>query len=139
MRFREERELGKIPEVDLTPLLDVLMSVLTFFIISSMTLTGTNVANIELPRINNSSEIGNTKEKLVIGLDQDEKITVDGKELNQAQLATKIKTYLKEKPESSIHIEAHRSLPYVKITRLAEEVMKAGGKKVTFKTQKNQP
>ena len=136
MRFKEEQELGKVPEVDLTPLLDVLMSVLTFFIISSMTLTGTNVANVELPGSGSSSEVSKAKEKLVIGLDKDEKIIVEGKEVNQAQLATKIKTYLKEKPEGVVILKADKSLPYAKVTQVLREMAKAGGEDVSLGIQR---
>ncbi|MGB3693415.1 MAG: biopolymer transporter ExbD [Spirulinaceae cyanobacterium] len=135
MRFREQKELGKIPEVDLTPLLDVLMSVLTFFIISSMTLTGQNIANLELPGSSNSSEINQAEEKLIIALDKDRKITIEGKEVNQAELAEKIKTYLKEKPESTIIFKADRSLPYFEIKQLVNEMAKVAKKKVSFAIQ----
>ena len=136
MRFKEEKQLGQLPEVDLTPLLDVLMSVLTFFIISSMTLTGTNVANVDLPGSGNSSEVSKTKEKLIVGLDKDEKIIIEGKEVNQAQLAEKIKTYLKEKPKGVVILKADKSLPYAKVTQVLKEMAKMGGEEVSLGIQR---
>ncbi|MEM6424137.1 MAG: biopolymer transporter ExbD, partial [Cyanobacteria bacterium P01_D01_bin.128] len=40
MRSRKQRPASRVPEVNLVPMMDVLMTVLTFFIIISMSLTG---------------------------------------------------------------------------------------------------
>ena len=69
MRFKHQQSHSQLPEVNLVPLLDVLMSVLTFFIITSMTLTGRNIANVNLPGTGTGYEEKKEENPLVIGLD----------------------------------------------------------------------
>ena len=77
MRTRHRRD-SRVPEVNLVPMMDVLMTVLIFFVIISMGLTGVQINGVTLPRSVNSadeviSETDDDAEPLTIGL-------TDGKE-----------------------------------------------------------
>jgi len=83
MRSRRRRSAkSQIPEVNLIPMLDVLMTVLTFFIIISMGLTGQQLLNVRLPEsVPGDGAVEETQvaqiDALVVGLDKDGKLVLD--------------------------------------------------------------
>ncbi|NJK42085.1 MAG: hypothetical protein HC934_13530 [Acaryochloridaceae cyanobacterium SU_2_1] len=50
MGFRRRHHSVSTPEINLVPMIDVLMSVLTFFIIISMTLSRQKAIEVQLPQ-----------------------------------------------------------------------------------------
>ena len=49
-RRRSQRFQSKIPQVNLVPMMDVLMTVLVFFVIISMSLSGIKIFGVSLPQ-----------------------------------------------------------------------------------------
>ncbi|NEQ55108.1 MAG: biopolymer transporter ExbD, partial [Leptolyngbya sp. SIO3F4] len=49
MGLRTRQENKGVPEVNLVPMMDVLMTVLTFFVIISMELSGVQIFGVSLP------------------------------------------------------------------------------------------
>ncbi|MBE9117144.1 biopolymer transporter ExbD [Lusitaniella coriacea LEGE 07157] len=136
MRFRN-RQTSSVPEVNLVPMMDVLMSVLTFFIITSMTLTGQRLGNINLP--NAGSGGGAIQEKvqpLVVGLDKEGAILIDNQAISEAELAEEMQAYLAEKPDGKIVVKADRVLAYKDITQLLKKMAAIGGDRVSLAIQK---
>ncbi|MGD2183351.1 ExbD/TolR family protein [Lusitaniella coriacea] len=136
MRFRN-RQTPSVPEVNLVPMMDVLMSVLTFFIITSMTLTGQRLGNINLPSAGSGG--GAIQEKvqpLVVGLDKEGTILIDNQAISEAELAEEMQAYLAEKPDGKIVVKADRALAYKDITQLLKKMAAIGGDRVSLAIQK---
>ncbi|MGB7413563.1 MAG: biopolymer transporter ExbD [Thermosynechococcaceae cyanobacterium] len=133
MRFRK-RQGSEIPEVNLIPLMDVLMSVLTFFIIISMTLTGQQVLQVELPA--SSTQSGKPKaqpvDPLVVGLTLDGSVILEGKPTDTSQLFEQVQAYLGKNPDGNIILSADRKLPYARISDLLKKLGKMGGDHVSL-------
>lgn len=136
MRFRTHQSRSQIPEVNLVPLMDVLMSVLTFFIIISMTLTGQQVLRATLPTASVSTTDKNKRlqptHPLVVGLTLQEEIILDNQPVNSGKLADRISTYLDQNPQGKIILSADRKLPYAKISALLKQMGKMGGDRVSL-------
>ncbi len=133
MRFRK-RQGSQIPEVNLIPLMDVLMSVLTFFIIISMTLTGQQVLQVELPTSSNPSGQSNAPpvEPLVVGLTLQGTLILEGKSTSSSELFEQVQTYLGKNPNGNIILSADRKLPYARISELLKKLGKMGGDRVSL-------
>ncbi len=118
------------------PLMDVLMSVLTFFIIISMTLTGQQVLKVTLPTSSVSTIDKNKRlqqtNPLVVGLTLQEEIILDNQSVNSGKLADRISTYLDQNPQGKIILSADRKLPYAKISALLKQMGKMGGDRVSL-------
>ncbi|MBE9069935.1 biopolymer transporter ExbD, partial [Leptolyngbya cf. ectocarpi LEGE 11479] len=50
MGLKSRHQRSGIPEVNLVPMMDVLMTVLTFFVIISMELSGVQIFGVSLPQ-----------------------------------------------------------------------------------------
>jgi biopolymer transport protein ExbD len=134
--FKNKHESSKIPELNLVPMMDVLMTVLTFFLLLTMSFTSQSLANLELPSLQNQKEQANGKlpaniKKLVIGLNSKQEIIIDKKPVSEAELAPKLQAFLQENPEGLVVVHADKTLNYQDIDRLLLKIQEMGGDRVT--------
>jgi biopolymer transport protein ExbD len=115
--------------------MDVLMTVLTFFIIVSMTLTNQQGSlDIELPPT--QSAAGATKENvpdpLFIGINKDGEILILNQRVTKEKMAQEIQLYLTAKPEGAVILKADRKLSYEKVIEILGEMKEIGGDRVSL-------
>ncbi|MEM9004078.1 MAG: biopolymer transporter ExbD [Cyanobacteria bacterium P01_F01_bin.86] len=135
--MRRHRNAGsQIPEVNLVPMMDVLMTVLTFFIIISMTLTGRQLIGIDIPDsvegADQPEDVEETTEALIIGLDSDGEILFEEQKIGFRQLTDRIRTYFAENPEGKIVLKADRELPYSEVANFLTDLRDIGGNRVSL-------
>ena len=136
MRSRR-RPSSRIPEVNLVPMMDVLMTVLIFFVVISMGLTGVQINGVTLPRsVEGADENIIAKQDdakpLVIGLNTDKELVLEGETTSLNALTPAIRAYFEENPEGSIMLKADRALPYEDIATLLKRVEKDWGASSVF-------
>ena len=136
MRTRRRRPT-RIPEVNLVPMMDVLMTVLIFFVLISMGLTGVQIRGVRLPQAVEGADeaiIDNSKavKPLVIGLTDEKALILAGEPVDLSALAPAIQAYFAENPEGSLMLKADRALPYDDIAALLSELRKLGGRRVSL-------
>lgn len=135
MRFKNQSRQSDLPEVNLVPMMDVLMTVLTFFIIISMTLTGTQVANVRLPQSvtgTNEEAPAAAVEPLIVGLDKDGNLVLDNQQLAFSELTQAIRGYFAQNPEGKLILKADRELSYETVAGLLTELRAIGGSRVSL-------
>ncbi|MEQ9237428.1 ExbD/TolR family protein [Coleofasciculus sp. E2-BRE-01] len=135
MHFRNTQNNSSIPEVNLIPLMDVMMSVLTFFIITSMSYTGQRLGDIKLPGLPGSgtaSGESNTRNTLVIGLNRQGEILVDNQVITVNQVSETIQSYLEQNQNATVVLKADRDLPYEDVQKLLKEMTIIGGDRVSL-------
>jgi biopolymer transport protein ExbD len=136
MRFKHQRQGSQVPEVNLVPMMDVLMSVLTFFIIISMTLTGQQWLNVRLPRsVSGASDAGGgavTVVPLVVGLDQAGNLVMDNTIITFEQLNQRTRAYFAQYPDGQLILKADRELAYQDVATLLTDLRATGGNRVSL-------
>jgi len=118
-------------------MMDVLMTVLIFFVVISMGLTGVQINGVTLPRsVEGADENIIAKQDdakpLVIGLNTDKELVLEGETTSLNALTPAIRAYFEENPEGSIMLKADRALPYEDIATLLNELRKIGGRRVSL-------
>ncbi|NET58246.1 MAG: biopolymer transporter ExbD [Symploca sp. SIO2E6] len=136
MRFKKQQG-SSVPEVNLIPLLDVLMSVLTFFIIASMSLTSQKLAGISLPGAGSGVSEQQTPEQLVVGLDKQGKLLLKGETITNADLAKEMSSFLAKNPQGAVILKADKELPYQEVVKVLKEMGKLGGNRVSLSITKS--
>lgn len=130
--FRDRRNASEMPEVNLVPMMDVLMTILTFFIIISMTLTGQQAGDIRLPK----SEAGINRDlppkPLVVALNDQKQTRIHNQIVNPDQLAEQIVAYLSSNPEGTVLLKADKSLSYDDVLTVLSVIRDVGGDKVSL-------
>lgn len=134
MRLKSQHKGSQMPELNLVPMIDVMMTILIFFIILSMTYTsGQKSVNVALP----SADTGTSQEKnpdpLVVGLNDKEEILLDkNKAITKEQLAEEMKTYLESNAKGAVILKADKNLPYEKVVQLLGQMRDIGGDSVSL-------
>jgi biopolymer transport protein ExbD len=135
MRFKSQQKSSQMPEVNLVPMMDVIMTILTFFIIVSMTLKAEQGAiDVTLPSASAgaSKQKTQTAEPLIVSLNQQEQLFLGSQPISEAQLAQPIKTYLQQNPQGSVVLSADKKLPYEKVVQLLGKMRDIGGDRVSL-------
>lgn len=132
MRFKKQKSSASMPQINLVPMLDVLMSVLTFFILTSMAMTGQKLGDILLPGTDSGAKAKEEK-PLVIGLQKDGKVLLEGNpQAKQADIEQAIKAYIEKNSGGTVILKADRELSYQEVDALLKRMMKVGGGNVSL-------
>jgi len=126
---------SRIPEVNLVPMMDVLMTVLIFFVIISMGLTGVKINGVTLPKSVEGAEQTVTEkesEPFTLGLTSDKALVIDGEPTSLSAITPAVKAYFKENPDGTLLLKADRALPYDDIAVLLNELRAIGGRRVSL-------
>ncbi|MEM8808026.1 MAG: biopolymer transporter ExbD [Cyanobacteria bacterium P01_G01_bin.38] len=134
MSLRNRRPPSKIPEVNLVPMMDVLMTVLTFFVIISMSLSGIQIFGVDLPSevAGTDEELVDKAEPLVLGLTSDGQMLLENEPTDLQALSEVIRTYFSENPDGTLMLKADRSLPYSDVSKMLADLRSIGGKRVSL-------
>jgi biopolymer transport protein ExbD len=125
-------------------MIDVLMSVLTFFVIMAMNMTG-SVPNVVLPELKTDKTGGNAAAttppgppppELIIGLDAAGQIVLNDAIVDFPTLESTVTTFLATEPEGVVKVNADRDLKYQDIDGLLIQLAKVGGDRVLLVVQK---
>jgi biopolymer transport protein ExbD len=121
-----------MPEVNLVPMMDVIMTILTFFIIVSMTLTNFQSVDVALPTAQSGVNRERPVEPMIVGLNQQQQILLQGSPATREQLAQAIQTYLAQNPKGSVVLKADQRLPYQQVIQVLATLKEVGGDRVSL-------
>ncbi|TAF54367.1 MAG: biopolymer transporter ExbD [Oscillatoriales cyanobacterium] len=132
-----------MPQINLVSMIDVLMTVLTFFVIMAMNLTGGVVPNVTLPELDAegtssaaATPPGPPPPELSVGLDAAGQIILDGNVIDFATLEAEMTTFLATETEGVVKVKADRGLKYQDVDSLLVQLAEVGGDRVLLMLQK---
>jgi biopolymer transport protein ExbD len=130
----KNRAKRTMPEVNLVPMMDVVMTILTFFIIISMTLTkAKTVKEVSLPSVDNKNVVTDEPtEPFVVGVNRKGQMVVNDEPVDEASLARQVVDYLQKNPKGSVVVKADKSLNYEKVLQAIAVLRDVGGDKVSL-------
>ncbi len=145
MKIRKKYQTSANAEINLTALLDVVFSILAFFILLSAALTVPSRVGIDLPVSSDRNSSGkplsgesNPKDLFVITLDPSGQMLKDGKLIPPQQLTQDINSFLARSSQGMVVLSADDStVSYqIVINRLAE-LRGIAGNRVAIATSKS--
>jgi biopolymer transport protein ExbD len=138
MRFRAQQRHNAMPEVNLVPMMDVIMTILTFFIILSMTMTTNNVSSVDirLPgRGDGKSSNASSAQSLIVGLNLKRQILLESGVVDRAQLIAQVNDYLAKNPQGVVILKADKEVPYEQVVQVLGVLRDVGGDRVSLAIQ----
>ena len=133
MTRRERRSSKKtlMSEMNVTPMIDVMLVLLVIFMVAAPLLTvGVKVS---LPEVNAPS-VESQEKPIIVHMDAERRVYVGEIEVNVETIATKLKAIAGE-TESKIFVKGDKSLPYGLIMELMGKISSSGFKKVVLVTE----
>jgi len=92
------------PRLELTPLMDVMFLLLTFFIFAFVLMVRLEVTNITLPQASAGQQGAERVEAVVIALDAEGALTIDGQPTTIERLSSDLGARLEESPGAQLLI-----------------------------------
>jgi biopolymer transport protein ExbD len=134
MRFRQETD-SNIPVIDLIPMLTVMMGVLAFFVVVSVSLGSEQIIQVDLPASNNndpSTAKNDSQTPFVVEIDGNGQQLLNGQPIESQQLAASIQAYLSQNKENVIYLVPSRELPYEDVMQFLGDMRAVGGERVSL-------
>ncbi len=131
MRFKQQTT-AKLPEINLIPMLNVMMGILAFFVMITMTLTAQQSVDIQLPNPDSADPSQNAPDPVIVELNPQGQTVINDQTLSQAQLTQQIQLYLSQNPQGFVILKADRQLPYELVVQQLQEMRQIGGDRVSL-------
>jgi biopolymer transport protein ExbD len=117
------------PEINTTPLVDVMLVLLIIFMITIPVMN--HAVKIDLPRATN--EPNETKpENINLSVDEDGAFWWNMEQISQEDLQARINIAARQDPQPEIHIRGARTVQYEKVAQIMAAVQRAGLRKIGF-------
>lgn len=108
------------------------MTVLTFFIVISMTLTLEKGVEVELPNSEDSGTPAAAPEPLIVKMNPQDQILLNEQPSTEEQLPAQIQSYLANNPKGFVVLQAAPELPYERVVQMLGDMKKLGGDRVSL-------
>ena len=127
--FNSRHAAAPLSEINMVPLIDVMLVLLVIFIIAAPLLT--NAVKLELPKA--SSQVNTVKvEKIDFAIDAQGALFWNGEPVNRAEAARRFAAESLKAPQPQVHLHADQSVAYRVVAQALADASRAGLTKVGF-------
>jgi len=121
-----------VSEINMTPLVDVMLVLLIIFIITVPVLT--HSVKLDLPRADNTPNLVKP-ESVNISVTADGALHWNDDTVNEAQLTSRLEAAATQQPQPEIFIRGDRKVDYERVVKVMAAVRRAGVLKLGFVTE----
>ena len=132
MAFSEQREGGAISEINVTPLVDVMLVLLVIFMVTAPIIQQ-GVA-IDLPRVQGGA-LPSEQRHLVVSVTADGRVYLDDDPYDGGMLAPRLAAIAAQRPGEQVYVRADASVPYGRVMETLGMLRDAGLTKVGLITE----
>ena len=131
---RLERTRGAEPmsDINVTPLVDVMLVLVVIFILSAPLLASS--LRLQLP-VAQQAQPGAGAGVLAVALDAQGQLSVDGQDLAPEALAERLQAAAARQPGLEVQLHADAAVPYGQIVRIIDAARAAGLQRIAFAAQ----
>ena len=133
MRLPDEPE--SIPQINIVPLIDVTFAILTFFIVSSLSLSKSEGLPVNLPKAS-TSQVQDSPAKITVTLDAQGKFMVDKKLVSLDQIESTVRQVMGSNPSALIVLNADKSVYHGNVVEVMDRLRRIKGAKLGIATAK---
>ena len=125
------RTQSSLAEINVTPLVDVVLVLLIIFMITAPVLqSGIDVA---VPHTKTVKEI--TEERMVVTIDRNQNVFLNGQQVNINQIGQQIRNKVRDPEGQSIYVRADENVPFGAFATVMDAVKQSGITNVSIVTQ----
>lgn len=135
MRFAKKRQYFEsklVAEINVTPLVDVVLVLLIIFMVTAPMLS--MGIDVDLPRVK-SKVIDVNEEKLVLSISKDKEIFINRTKISKDDLKVKLENIFTARIDKEIFLRADKSVAYGFVVEVMSEIRKAGVDKLGMVTE----
>jgi len=121
-----------VSEINMTPLVDVMLVLLIIFIITVPVLT--HSVNIDLPRASNQPNVVKPQ-TITISVTEEGQVYWNELLVDKQQLSAKLQQAAAQQPQAEVHIRGDKKVDYEYVMQVMAEVQRNGVQKLGFITE----
>jgi biopolymer transport protein ExbD len=127
--FDSRRHMAPMAEMNVVPLVDVMLVLLVIFIVTAPLLT--HAVKIDLPKASSSANV--TKpEHIEFGIRESGELFWNGEAVPLAALASRFAAEAQRQPQPELHLRADRNARYESVAQVMSVAAKAGLLRIGF-------
>jgi biopolymer transport protein ExbD len=127
--FDSGRTSAPMAEINMIPLVDVMLVLLVIFIVTAPLLT--NALKIDLPRASTAPDVS-TPQHVSIAIDRDGRYYWNGATLDKAALSARAADAARQQPAPEVQLRADKATTYQTLTDVMAILSKAGLAHIAF-------
>jgi len=132
MAFDSRGNGGSIAQINVTPLVDVMLVLLVIFMVTAPIIQQ-GVA-VDLPKTR-AAPLSGKEEPLVLGIAKDGSLYLNDNPITLADLRPKLVAINQERPGRTVLLRADRNVPYGEVVRVIAAVKEAGVERLGMVTE----
>ena len=121
-----------IAQINMIPLIDVMLVLLVIFIITAPLLT--HSVKIDLPRASSAPNFGRV-DSVQLAIDGGGTIFWNGESVDRAELGRRLAASARQAPQPELHIRADQNTAYRRVAEVLSDAARAGLVRVGFVTE----
>ncbi len=131
MQFNSDDEGGEMSEINVTPLVDVMLVLLVVFIVTAPLLT--QVVKVKLPKTE-QTEPTPDKHVAILAVTATGEAMLDDKAIPLANLEAELKALQERDPDISVQLQADRAAVFESVAKVMASAQRSGVGKLSFVT-----
>jgi biopolymer transport protein ExbD len=133
--FAKDKAAAPMSEINMIPLIDVMLVLLVIFIITAPLLT--HAVKVDLPKA--SSNVNQTKpDNVQLGIDRDGLVFWNGEVLDRQGWRSRMDAAATQRPQPEVHIRADGAVAYRRVAEVMSDAARAGLTRIGFVTDPNE-
>ncbi|NDJ18450.1 ExbD/TolR family protein [Myxacorys almedinensis] len=132
--MRAPQEQDSPLDLNLVPMIDVVFSILTFFIVSTLFLTRSEGLPVNLPQAATAKSQQQTR--IAVTVKPDGEVALNKVPIALAQLETGVKTLVTANQQAVVVINADEKVDHGQVIAVMDEIRKVDGVKLAIATRK---
>jgi biopolymer transport protein ExbD len=138
MRFKQQRD-NRLPQADLIPMLNVMLGVLAFFVMITMTLATEQTIEVKLPPPQQEDvPPPMPADPFIVEMVGVGQVELNGQPSDVETVKGQMEAYLARNSENIVYILPNRELPYQEVMQLLGEMRAIGGDRVSLAIEEPQ-
>lgn len=133
MRLPDESESQA--QINIVPMIDVIFSILAFFIISSMFLSKSEGLPVNLPQASTARVQTETK-KIIISIDNSGQLMLDDKKIELTDLEQGVRDRAQNQQAAIVVLKADKSVEHGQVVEVMDRVRRIEGVKLAIAAEK---
>jgi biopolymer transport protein ExbD len=133
MHFKGRSHNSSIPEINLTPMLNVMMGILAFFVMITMMLSEEQGVEVQLPAAQSTPlEVEVPPPVLIVQLTPEGQWMVEGETTEKSLLLSQLRLFLQRDQTSIVVLQASDELPYEQVLQALADLKTVGGDRISL-------
>lgn len=132
MAFDNNQQGGSISQINVTPLVDVMLVLLVIFMVTAPILQ--QGVNVDLPEVAAGALTG-SEEQLVVAITREGKVYLNDAPMPMDELRRKLEAVLRLRPDREVYLRADKNVPYGKVVEVMAAVRAAGVERLGMVTE----